>query len=127
MFVENEKELGKALKNDEEEIELEGILAKKIKKIYQLDQAAWGLCLICLAIAVTTLLAAPAPSGISVAFTLAAETPAVAVIGLPSAVTAILAAAAGGGVGVLVKLRKRKMQQLKNGHIVLHLNKGNRR
>lgn len=127
MLIENEKELGEALKNDEEEIELKGVLAKKIKKIYQLDQAMWGLCLLCLTIAVAAFLAAPVTSGTSAALTLAAGTPAAAVIGLPSAVTAILAAAAGGGVGVLVKLRKRKMQQLKNGHIILRLNKGNRR
>ena len=125
MVVKDEKELGKALKNEEEEIELRGELAKKMKKIYQLDQTLWCLCLVCLAVTVTALLAAPATAGTSTVVSLTAGTPAAAIIGIPSAVSAVLTAAAGGGIHILSRMRRRMMKQLDNGHIILYLSNSN--
>ena len=121
MLAENEKALGEALKNDEETIELEGALAERIKRIYQLNHVLWCLCVVSLAVAAAALLAAPASAGTSSAVSLAAAAPAAAAMGAPAAVTAALTAAAGGGVHVLRKLRERTMKELKNGHIVLYL------
>ena len=44
MFVDNEEDLGAALNEDEEEIELKGDLARRIKRICQMEQVVWSLC-----------------------------------------------------------------------------------
>ena len=75
MFVENEKELGKALKDGKEKIEIKGDLAKRMKKIYELDQVLWGICFVCLTVTVAVFLTMPATAGVSSAISLAAGTP----------------------------------------------------
>ena len=125
MFVENEKELGKALKDGKEKIEIKGDLAKRMKKIYELDQVLWGICFVCLTVTVAVFLTMPATAGVSSAISLAAGTPVAAAVGLPTAVTAVLTAAAGGGIHILKWMRKKyTMEQLDDSHIVLCRKKG---
>ena len=124
MMIENKQELGEALRADMDEIELKGDLARKIKKIYQLDQALWCLCLICLTVAVASLVAAPSTAGASTALCFVAGTPATVLMGAPVAISAVLTAAAGGGIHCLKKLRKRFMKELGDDYIILYLRKG---
>lgn len=126
MVVENEKELGKALKEGEEMIELNGELAKRMKKIYELDQLLWGICLICLTATVTVFFAMPATAGASSVISLAAGTPAAAAVGLPATVTAVLTAVSGGGIHILKRMRKAyTMEQLDDRYIILCRKKEN--
>ena len=125
MFVENEMELGKALKDGKEKIEIKGDLAKRMKKIYELDQVLWGICLVCLTVTVAVFLTMPVTAGVSSAISLAAGTPVAAAVGLPTAVTAVLTAAAGGGIHILKWMRKKyTMEQLDDSHIILYRKKG---
>ena len=119
MIANNEEDLGTALDEDVDEIELRGELARKIKKICQMEQIVWSLCLLCLAVVVATLLISPMSGGTSLALSLAAGTPAAVAMGVPTAATAVLTAAAGGGIHVLKKLRKRTIKEISKDHIVL--------
>ena len=105
MTVENEKELGEAIDNREETIEVKGRLVPRIKKIWFMDRMLWGLCLVCLAVAITALVAMPSTGGTSAALSLVAGTPAACFMGAPAAATAVLTAAAGSGIATLKELR----------------------
>ena len=119
MFVDNEEALGAALNDDEEEIELKGDLARRIKRICQMEQVVWSLCLLCLAVVVATLLMSPVSGGTSLALSLVAGTPAATAMGVSTAATAVLTAAAGGGIHVLKNLRKRTIKEMGEDHIIL--------
>ena len=48
-----EREFGEALKNEQDTIEIEGDLAKKTIRIQATGKVAWGVCIGCIAVAVT--------------------------------------------------------------------------
>ncbi len=119
-----EKELGEALKNNQDTIEVEGDLAKKTIKIKATGKVAWAVCIGCVAVAVTLIVVtigsggtATPVTGPTAAITLSA---AAATWGLPTAITATGIAVAGGGVGVLKKLRKYQMEKISDEKIILH-------
>lgn len=119
-----EKELGEALKNNYDTIEVEGDLSKKVLKIKATGKVAWGVCIGCIVVAVSMTVvtlgsggtAAPV-TGPTTAVTLGA---AASVWGLPTAITATGIALAGGGVAALKKLRKYRIEKISDTRIVLH-------
>lgn len=119
-----EKELGEALKNNYDTIEVEGDLSKKVLKIKATGKVAWGVCIGCIVVAVSMMVvtlgsggtAAPV-AGPTTAVTLGA---AASVWGLPTAITATGIALAGGGVAALKKLRKYRIEKISDTRIVLH-------
>lgn len=122
MVVHNEDEFGKAVRDSKDEIELEGGLAARIKKLYKINLALWSFCLVCLSVAVIALMQVPITGGGSGIVGLVAGTPAAAILGTEAAVTAVMIAVAGGGIKVLHKLRKEyDIVTGKNGRIILHL------
>lgn len=121
MVVENEQDLGKAIDNEEETIRVKGSLAPRIKKIWYLDRFLWCVCLVCLAVAVAALLAAPTTFGTSAALSLVAGTPAALAMGAPAASTAVLVAAAGSGISTLRQFRNGyRMEVIGSEYVVLH-------
>lgn len=124
MFVYNEDELGKAVRDGKDEIELEDGLASRIKKLYKINLALWSFCLVCLAVAVIALMQVPITGGASGVAGFVAGTPAAAILGTEVAVSAVMIAVAGGGIRVLHRLRKDyDIATGKNGRIILHLKK----
>jgi hypothetical protein len=116
MAISNEADLGEALKNDQDTIEIEGDLKNKVLKIKATGNVAWVIAIGAIGIAVTLLIAtggtgAPASGIIGGG--------AVAVLGLPTAISAISIAVAAGGVGVLNSLRRYKIAEQSNGKLVL--------
>lgn len=61
MKVNNEKELGAAVYNKEDTIEIEGNLAKKTFKIKATGKVAWGVCIGAIVIGMTATLMMPIP------------------------------------------------------------------
>ncbi len=116
MAITTEKQLGQALKDEKDEIVIEGDLTKKVVRIRATGKIAWMVAIAAIAIAVGVLIAsggtgAPASGLVGVG--------AVSVLGLPAALSAIGIAVAAGGVGVLNSLRKYKEVSRDGDRIVL--------
>lgn len=110
--VTTEKELGEALKAEEDEIEITGDLARTTIKIRATGKVAWAIAFTAIGIAVFATYAtigtggAGAPAtGITLAFTGGAAT---GILGISTTAAAISIAVAAGGVGALTSLRKYK-------------------
>ena len=119
-----EKDLGNALKNNQDTIVIEGDLAEKTLKIKATGKVAWAVCIGCIAVAVTLVVvtfgsggAAIPVAGPTAAITLSA---AATIWGLPTAITATGIAVAGGGVVALKKLRKYRVEKISDTKIILH-------
>lgn len=110
MKISTNKELGKALKNKEESILIEGDLANKVIRIKATGKLAWGITIAAISTSVAAILLKTSSGGIATPITSAAlftsAPAAIAVLGPPAAKSAIVIAVAGGGVGVLHALRK---------------------
>lgn len=121
--VRTEAELGEALKNNEESIEIEGDLARKTFKIRATGNVAWAVCIGAIGIATYSVIATVGTGGTSapVTATTAGFTAATATTVLGGAVTysAIAIAVAAGGVGALNKLRKYKQVSYENSRLIL--------
>ena len=121
--VRTEAELGEALKNNEESIEIEGDLARKTFKIRATGNVAWAVCIGAIGIATYSMIATVGTGGASipVTATTAGFTAATATTVLGGAVTysAIAIAVAAGGVGALNKLRKYKQVSYENSRLIL--------
>jgi hypothetical protein len=121
--VRTEAELGEALKNNEESIEIEGDLARKTFKIRATGNVAWAVCIGAIGIATYSVIATVGTGGTSapVTATTAGFTAAAATTVLGGAVTysAIAIAVAAGGVGALNKLRKYKQVSYENSRLIL--------
>ena len=113
------KELGKALKEDRDVIEIEGDLAKRTIRIKATGKIAWALAIAAIGIAVASFLATPATGGASAPAGVVAASAAAGTLGGSAATTAIAIAVAAGGVGALNKLRSYKMEKLGPDHIIL--------
>lgn len=113
--VSNEKELGKALKDDVDTIEVEGDLVKKVIKIKATGKVAWGVCIACLTVAITAMIAKIVSAGFAAPITTTAimltAPAAIATLGTSAALAAVGIGVAGGGVAVLNKLRDYKMEE----------------
>lgn len=117
--VKTAEELGKAIKDGEDTIEIEGDLAKKTIKLRATGKVAWAVALGAIGIAVVAAILAIPSGGLSApegAVGLAAAT---SVLGGPAALTAIAIAVAAGGVGALTKLRKYKEIRRTDNYLLL--------
>lgn len=118
VYVENEKELGKALKNDEDSIEISVDLERKVLKIKATKWAAWIVAVGAITVAVVATLAAPATGGASSLVSVAAAPAAVSILGASTTIAAINIAVAAGGTKALNKLREYKIVK-NNGKTIL--------
>ena len=111
--VRTEKELGESLKRGDDEIEIEGSLKDKVIRIRATGKVAWLVAIGAISVAVISIIATGGSGGTAspitapVAFFTGSEA-AIALGGVPTAVSATLIAVAAGGVGALNKLRKYK-------------------
>jgi len=118
MSIKDEKELGKALKEDRDEIIIEGDLKNNVIRIKAIGKVAWAIAIAAIAVAVGSVLAAPLTGGLSTTANFITAPVAVSVLGVPAAGAAISIAVAGGGVKILDKLRDYKIVE-KNGNSVI--------
>ena len=111
-IVKTEKELGEALKREDEYIEIEGNLAEATVKIRAAGTVAWAIAIGAIGIAVYAAIATIGTGGTATPVTgtaaLAATPAAVAILGGAATYTAISVAVAAGGVGALTSLRSYK-------------------
>lgn len=101
-IVKTEKELGEALKRDDDMIQIEGDVANKVFKIKATGKVAWVIAIGAIGVAVTLSFGsggAAAPVGMVIA------PAAVTVLGASATYGAIAIAIAAGGVSALGKLR----------------------
>lgn len=123
MKVKNEDELGKALKNDVDVIEVEYDLKNKVLKIKGIGDIAWAICIGAIAVAVTGILVTMATAGTTAPVNALIATPALAgavgILGAPATSTAVSIAVAGGGVASLNKLRRYKVKKISGDKIQL--------
>lgn len=129
MLVANEKELGQAIKDGQDTIEIEfDELGKKVKRIRATGKVAWGIVIVgvagvvtCGAVAIATSVPTGGTSSVpSALLSLPAATSVIAVLGVPATISAIGIAVGGGGVVALKKLKKYRMEELPNGKVILH-------
>lgn len=120
MAIHTEKELAAALKGNQDTIEIEGDLAKKVIRIKATGRIVWGVVISCLAVSVVAILATPATGGASnVAHLVASPVVISGLGGVGTASAAIGIAVAAGGVFALKRLRKYKIDKKSPTHIVL--------
>ena len=118
VYARDAKELGKALKNNEDEIIIEADLEKKIVKIKTRGNVTWAVAIGAIGVAVASIVLAPATGGTSSAAGLVAAPAAVSVLGASTTTAAISIAVAAGGVESLNKLRTYKIIK-KNGKTMI--------
>jgi hypothetical protein len=107
--VSTEKELGEALKDGVDEIEIKGDLSKKTIKLRATGNLAWAVALGFLGIAAYATYVTLGTGGASTPATgpalLVVAPTAVAILGLPATVSAVAIAVAAGGTQALTRLR----------------------
>lgn len=121
----NEKELGKAVKDKVDEIEIIGDLKNNVIRIKATGKVAWVVAIGAVGVAVACVLTAPAdvavPPAAAVHFAVAAPTllaASTALGGTSVAISAIMIAVAAGGVGALNSLRSYNLVK-ENGKTIL--------
>lgn len=122
MAINNEKDLGQALKEGQETIEIEGSLKDKVIKIKATGKVAWAVAIGAIGIAVIGMLypvPEPATQVGTKGFAVLSGGVAVSILGAGTATCAISIAVAAGGVGVLNKLRTYKIIRNSGDIIVL--------
>lgn len=134
MTVSTEKELGNAIHDNVDVIEVEGDLAKKVIKIKATGKVAWLACIGSLTVAIIATVAAMVPdpaepleigvAGISYgvsAVTLGFATTSAVSIGIAGALAAGATGAAVGSaaIGILNKLRNYKITEKSDKRVVL--------
>lgn len=121
------EELGKAIKNQEETIEIEGDLKNKVIRIKATGKVAWGVCAASLGVAIVAYLSIPEATvvttpvgGAAFAFSgISATGVAAATLG-SAVVPAVIIGVAAGGIGALNTLRdKYKVVEEDDTHIKL--------
>ena len=99
--VSTEEELGEALKNKEDTIEITGDLAKKTIKLRATGKVAWAIAFAAIGIAAYAAIVAIPTGGTSAAISAFAAPAAVGILGGAATYTAIAIAVAAGGVSAL--------------------------
>lgn len=112
MAISNEDDLGDALNNNEDTIEIEGDLARKVFKIKATGNVAWIIAIAAIGVAVALAIPSGGTSGLIGAG-------AITVLGLPVATSAVAIAVAAGGVGALNKLRGYKVIEHSDNKLIL--------
>ena len=108
MVINNEDDLGDALNKNDDTIEIEGDLAKKVFKIKATGKAAWIIAIAAIGVAVGLAVPTGGTNGIIGAG-------AITVLGLPAATSAVAA----GGIGALNKLRRYKVIERNDNLLIL--------
>ncbi len=106
--VSTEKDLGDALKRNEDCIEIIGDLAKKTIKIRATGNVAWAIAIAAVGVAVYGVIALPVTGGTSAAVSGLVAPAAVGILGGTITLSAVSIAVAAGGIGALTSLRKYK-------------------
>lgn len=123
MKVRNEEELGKALKNNVDLIEVEYDLKRKVVRIRAINDVAWMVCIAAMTVGVASIIATDATAGTTAPVNALVATPALAgavtVMGVPTTISAVGIAVAGGGVASLNKLRNYKVKSISGEKIQL--------
>ena len=123
MKVRNEEELGKALKNNVDLIEVEYDLKRKVVRIRAINDVAWMVCIAAMTVGVASIIATAATAGTTAPVNALVATPALAgavtVMGVPTTISAVSIAVAGGGVASLNKLRNYKVKSISDEKIQL--------
>lgn len=119
MAIKTTKELGEALKQDQDTIEIEGDLARSTFRIKAAGKVAWVVAFGAIVVAVASVLAAPATGGTSASVGLVAAPAAVATIGGAATTAAIGIAVGAGTTAVLGKLRKYKVVKHTKNKLIL--------
>lgn len=123
MKVRNEEELGKALKNNVDLIEVEYDLKRKVVRIRAINDVAWMVCIAAMTVGVASIIATAATAGTTAPVNALVATPALAgavtVMGVPTTISAVSIAVAGGGVASLNKLRNYKVKSISGEKIQL--------
>lgn len=114
----DEKELGKALKEGQNRIEIEGDLAKKVFKIITIDEPEWTVCSPDISTRVRDILYRFISRPIALS-EIVAEKHTEQVLGVETRNSAILIAKAAGGAEVLDKLRDYKLQKISDNYVIL--------
>jgi len=121
MLVTNEKELGKALNDNVDEIEIEADFRKKVIKIKAKGEVAWRIAIVGITLAIPLVMATVMSAGTATPITAPAAvvtlTGAAGVLGIGATFSAVSIAAGAviaagsvsAGVAALNKLRKYKM------------------
>lgn len=117
--VKSEKELGEALKDGADTIEIEGGLGAKVVRIKATGKVAWRVAIGAIGVAVAAILASLPLGGTPVVVSAFAAPAAVAVLGIPVTISAILIAVAAGSVAALNSLRKYKIVENDGGKLVI--------
>lgn len=116
MTISNEDDLGEALKKEQDTIEIEGDLIKKVLKIKATGSVAWAIAIGAIGVAVAVVIStggtgAPVSGFVGVG--------AVTVLGWSTAVSAVSIAVAAGGVSALNKLRRYKVVEESGNKLIL--------
>src|SRR5574344_1180697 len=124
MIVSNEKELGQAVKNNTDTIEIEGDLARKVIRIKATGKVAWGVAIAGLAVGVTAAIVTADSAGTSAPVTApvacGATSPGIESLGgIDIASAAFFIALSGGGIGILNKLRNYKLEKKGENKVLL--------
>ena len=125
--VRTEKELGEALKEEKDTIEIEGDLRRKVIKIKATGKVAWVVAIGAIGVAVVATLAIVPTGGTSAPATGVLLPAAIAfgggIGGISVACTAVSIAVAAGGVGALNTLHEYDLSE-KDGVVILKRSKG---
>ncbi|MCC7706005.1 hypothetical protein IGS59_27540 [Janthinobacterium sp. GW460P] len=122
LAINNEKDLGEAIKNGQDTIEIEGDLGKKVVRIKATGNVAWLVAFGAIMVAVVGILypvPEPTTQVVTKAFAFTSAGAAVTILGAGATATAISIAVAAGGVSALNKLRKYKIVSAANNRVVL--------
>lgn len=123
MKVNNEEELGIALKNNIDYIEVEYDLKNQVLKIKSIGDVVWMICIAAMTVAVVSIITTAATAGTTAPVNAFIATPALAgavtVLGVPTTVSAVSIAVAGGGVASLNKLRDYEVKTISDDKIQL--------
>lgn len=126
-IVTSEKELGEALKRNDDVIEVELDLARKVVKIKTTEKGAWVICVLAISAAVASVGVAVATGGTTAPADALIAVPATAgaasILGIPTAVAAVQIAIVGGGVGALNKLRNYRLEKISDTKVILYRKK----
>lgn len=118
------KELAKAIKEGQDEIEIEYDLKKHVMRINATGTVAWGVALGAMTVVVISALAEIGSGGVATPVSVMAASPAlvgtVATLGVGATTAAITMAITAGGVGVLKKLRKYDVEEISETKAILH-------
>ena len=115
-MVQTEKELGEALKKEQDTIEIEGGLSKRVLRIKAPGTIAWAVAIGAIGIVVAFLITS---GGIGIPLSGLVGLGAVPVLGKSATVSAVSIALAAGGVNALNSLRCYRVVERDGNYLVL--------